>query len=186
MDSRSPSESGRDDLLEGSRRYRVFHQAKHGRRRVLRVSLERSLPTLDREGRSIAQQLDRRRFLNNLGITVGAAAAATAVPITVPAVAQVAKPPKGNIPSAPLKFGHMTFLTGPGAVLGGPSLKGHLLSPEEINAQGGIIGKRKIENLTADENAGTDANVKELRRLKLSEKIDFFCGITASVNSAAL
>ncbi len=44
------------------------------------MSLERSLPTLDREGRSMTQQLDRRRFLNNLGITVGAVAAATSMP----------------------------------------------------------------------------------------------------------
>ncbi|HYS15764.1 MAG TPA: ABC transporter substrate-binding protein, partial [Candidatus Binatia bacterium] len=40
--------------------------------------------------------------------------------------------------------------------------------------------------LKADENAGTDANVKELRRLKLSENIDFFCGITSSGNTPAL
>ena len=31
-----------------------------------------------------------------------------------------------------------------------------------------------------------DANVKELRRLKLQEKIDFFCGITSSGNTPAL
>src|SRR5260370_37220426 len=108
----------------------MFRQPKNGRRRVSRVCWERSLPTLNREGRSMTQQLDRRRFLNNLGITVGAAAAVTSMPMTVPAVAQVAKPPKGNIPSTPLKFGHMTFLTGPGAVLREPSLKGHLLAAE--------------------------------------------------------
>ena len=59
------------------------------------------------------QQLNRRNFLNNLGITVGAAAA-TSVPAMAPAVADVATPPKGNIPSTPLKLGHMTYLTGPG------------------------------------------------------------------------
>jgi branched-chain amino acid transport system substrate-binding protein len=110
-----------------------------------------------------------------LGVTVGAAAAATAVPGITPAAGQVAAP-KGNIPTTPLKFGHMTFLTGPAAVLGEPSLKGHILAAEEINAAGGILGKRKIETLTADEQAGTDANVKELRRMKLSEKIDMFTG----------
>ena len=64
--------------------------------------------------------------------------------------------------------------------------KGQQLAAEEINAPGGLLGKRKIEILKADENAGTDANVKELRRLKLSEKIDFFCGITSSGNTPAL
>jgi branched-chain amino acid transport system substrate-binding protein len=80
----------------------------------------------------------------------------------------------------------MTFFTGPAAVLGEPMYKGQLLAAEEINAAGGLLGKRKIEILKADENAGTDANVKELRRLKLSEKIDFFCGITSSGNTPAL
>ena len=70
----------------------------------------------------MTQQLNRRNFLNSLGIAVGAAAAT--VPAIVPAVAQVDRPPKGNIPATPLKFGHMTFLTGPAAVLGEPSLKG--------------------------------------------------------------
>ena len=56
----------------------------------------------------------------------------------------------------------MTFFTGPAAVLGEPSYKGHTLAAEEINAQGGFLGKRKIETLKADEAAGTDGNVKEL------------------------
>ena len=77
--------------------------------------------------------VDRRTFLNNLGVTMGAAATATAGPSIVPAFAQ-SSPPKGNIPSTPLKMGHMTFLTGPAAVLGEPSLKGHILAAEEINA----------------------------------------------------
>src|ERR1700737_5406319 len=100
----------------------------------------------------MTQQLDRRNFLNSLGITVGAAAA-TSVPAIAPALAQVASPPKGNIPSTPLKFGHMTFLTGPAAVLGDPSLKGHILAAEEINAQGGILANRKTEPTRPGENA---------------------------------
>src|SRR5260221_1960190 len=130
--------------------------------------------------------VDRRSFLNTLGVTVGGAAAATAMSAITPASAQTPAAPKGKIPDTPLKFGHMTFLTGPGAVLGEPSLKGHILAAEEINAQGGILGKRKIETITADEAAGTDANVKELRRMKLSENIDLFTGIISSGNTPAL
>src|SRR5882762_11258015 len=102
------------------------------------------------------------------------------------AVKAATEPPKGKIPDTPYKTGHMTFLTGPAAVLGEPSLKGHILAAEEINAKGGLLGKRKIETIKADENAGTDANVKELRRMKASEKIDFFTGITSSGNTPAL
>jgi branched-chain amino acid transport system substrate-binding protein len=118
-----------------------------------------------------------------VGATLGAAAGS--IPLIGMANAQ-APTPKGNIPSTPYKIGHMTFFTGPAAILGEPMYKGQLLAAEEINAHGGFLGKRKIEVLKADEAAGVDGNVKELRRLKLQEKIDFFCGITSSGNTPAL
>jgi branched-chain amino acid transport system substrate-binding protein len=131
---------------------------------------------------------DRRDFLKSLGVTVGAAAAASAVPVAGPALAQAQAPsqPKGNIPDKPFKIGHMTFFTGPAAVLGEPSHKGLVLAVDEINAKGGFLGKRKIEILKADEAAGTDANVKEMRRMKLSENIDLFTGVISSGNTPAL
>src|SRR5207237_4156368 len=91
-----------------------------------------------------------------------------------------------SIPDKPYKVGHMTFFTGPAAVLGEPMYKGHILAAEEINIQGGLLGKRQIETLKADEAAGTDANVKEMRRLKLSEHVDVFTGISSSGNTPAL
>src|SRR5262249_11816644 len=119
--------------------------------------------------------VDRRKFLGALGVTVGgtglAGAGLVAGPQLVKAAAQL---PKGKIPDTPYRPGHMTFFTSPAAVLGEPSHKGHIMAAEEINAQGGLLGKRKIETITADEAAGTDANVKELRRMKLEGKIDLF------------
>ncbi len=132
----------------------------------------------------LKKEVSRRDFLGALGVTVGAASLGTAGMGDAWAAAGSAT--KGNIPSKPYKTGHMTFLTGPGAMVGEPSLKGHTLAAEEINAQGGLLGKRKITTITADEAAGTDANVKELRRMKLSEKIDLFTGIISSSNSTAL
>src|SRR5262245_36095404 len=133
------------------------------------------------------EQVTRRDLLKRLGMTVGAAAASAGALVTPKAAeAQQKFTPKGNIPSTPFKTGHMTFFTGPAAVLGEQSYKGHILAAEEINAQGGLLGKRQIETLKADEAAGTDANVKELRRLKLSEKIDLFTGIISSGNTPAL
>jgi branched-chain amino acid transport system substrate-binding protein len=136
----------------------------------------------------MAEEVSRRDFLTRLGVTVGAGAAAMAAPVLVPAKAEAQQPmaPKGKIPDTPFKTGHMTFFTGPAAVLGEQSYKGHILAAEEINAQGGLLGKRKIETLKADEAAGTDANVKELRRMKLSEKIDCFTGVISSGNTPAL
>src|SRR5262245_15676063 len=138
-------------------------------------------------GHSMGDQVTRRDLLKRLGMTVGAAAASAGALVTPKAAeAQQKFTPKGNIPSTPFKTGHMTFFTGPAAVLGEQSYKGHILAAEEINAQGGLLGKRQIETLKADEAAGTDANVKELRRLKLSEKIDLFTGIISSGNTPAL
>jgi len=135
----------------------------------------------------MAESIDRRDFLRALGVGVGAVgAAAGSIPLIGMAQAQTPAAPKGNIPSTPYKIGHMTFFTGPAAVLGEPMYKGQMLAAEEINATGGLLGKRKIEVLKADEAAGVDGNVKELRRLKLQEKIDFFCGITSSGNTPAL
>ena len=133
----------------------------------------------------MTELVDRRDFLRALGVGAGATlgAAAGSIPLIGMAKAQA---PKGDIPSTPYKIGHMTFFTGPAAVLGEPMYKGQVLAAEEINASGGLLGKRKIEVLKADEAAGVDGNVKELRRLKLQEKIDFFCGITSSGNSPAL
>lgn len=134
--------------------------------------------------------VNRRDFLTQLGVTVSAAAAGAAagVPLLTKAEKAEAQEVKGagKIPDAPYKIGHMTFFTGPAAVLGEPSYKGHILAAEEINAQGGLLGKRKIETAKADEAAGTDANVKEMRRMKLSEKIDLFTGVISSGNTPAL
>ena len=131
--------------------------------------------------------VDRRQFLNALGVTVGGAGLAGASLVAGPQLVKAApEPPKGKIPDTPYRTGHMTFLTSAAAVLGEPSLKGHQLAAEEINAKGGLLGKRKIETITADEAAGTDANVKELRRMKLEGKIDLFTGVISSGNSPAL
>jgi branched-chain amino acid transport system substrate-binding protein len=137
------------------------------------------------------KRVNRRDFLNGLGVGVGVAAgagvaAAGLVRATGAEAAVPAVPPKGNIPNKPFRTGHMTFMTGPAAVLGEPSLKGHTLAAEEINAEGGLLGKRKIETVTTDEAAGTDAAVKEVRRLKLTENIDLFSGVISSGTSPAV
>ncbi len=132
------------------------------------------------------QPVDRRTFLNGLTIGAAAAAAGSTTYFAGPRPANAAPKVKGNVPDTPFKTGHITFLTGPANLLGEPGRKGHLLAAEEINAEGGFLGKRKIETIFADEAAGTDANVKELRRMKLSEKIDLFTGVISSGNTPAL
>ena len=128
----------------------------------------------------------RRDFLSQLGVTAVAAASGSVAGLGAASMANAQEKAKGTIPDKPFKIGHMTFFTGAGAVLGEPMYKGNLLAADEINEKGGLLGKRKIEILKADEAAGTDANTKEMRRLKLSEKIDMFVGITSSGNTPAL
>ena len=133
------------------------------------------------------QNIDRRSFLNRLGVTMAAATAGTSVlAMAGPRPAGAAEPPKGSVPTKPIKFGHITFMTGPGAALGEHSWKGHLLAVEEINAEGGLLGKRKIETMISDESAGPDGNVKEFRRMKFSEGIEWFTGIIAVNNQIAI
>ena len=128
----------------------------------------------------------RRNFLSSVAVGAAAVTAGQATYFAGPRPAHAAFKAKGNIPDKPFKTGHITFLTGPANLLGEPGRKGHLMAAEEINAEGGLLGKRKIETIMADEAAGTDANVKELRRMKLSENIDLFTGVISSGNTPAL
>ena len=96
--------------------------------------------------------VDRRKFLGALGVTVGGTGLAGAGLVAGPQLVKAAtEPAKGKIPDTPYRTGHMTFFTSPAAVLGEPSHKGHIMAAEEINSQGGLLGKRKIETITADE-----------------------------------
>ena len=134
----------------------------------------------------MVNDVTRRNFLSSVAVGAAAVTAGQATYFAGPRPAHAAFKAKGNIPDKPFKTGHITFLTGPANLLGEPGRKGHLLAAEEINAEGGFLGKRKIETIMADEAAGTDANVKELRRMKLSEKIDLFTGVISSGNTPAL
>ena len=98
----------------------------------------------------MAGEVNRRNFLSTLGVTVGASMAALPGALTGVGVAHAQEKPKGKIPDTPYKIGHMTFFTGPAAVLGEPMYKGQALAAEEINAAGGLLGKRKIEILKAE------------------------------------
>jgi branched-chain amino acid transport system substrate-binding protein len=134
-------------------------------------------------------QVNRRDFVNRLGITVGAAAGVAVGSNLSPPIVNAAAPParvKGTVTDKPYITAHMTFLTGPLIIMAEPSVKGHILAAEEINQQGGLLGKRKIVTIKADEAAGVDGNVKEMRRLKLQENIDLFTGIISSANTPSL
>ena len=60
-------------------------------------------------------EVNRRDFLNALGVTVGATIAGATGAVSVAGVAQAQDQPKGNVPDKPFRIGHMTFFTGPAA-----------------------------------------------------------------------
>src|ERR1700737_1384365 len=129
----------------------------------------------------------RRGFLNTLGVAPGGAGVASAGLVAGSRILKAAEEPaKGRIPDTPYKVGHMTFLTSAAAVLGEPPLKGHTMAAEEINSQGGLLGRRKIETIAADEAAGPDANGKARRRMKRDAQTRLFPGTISSDNPPAL
>src|SRR5256886_5836977 len=130
----------------------------------------------------MANDLDRRDFLAGLGVALGGAALGD---LAVVGAAAAQDTPKGRIPETPVKFGHITIQSGPGAILGLPSLKGHTLAAEEINAAGGLLGKRKIETITADEAAAPAATAQEVERTKLPEENDYFSRVIPAHHQVA-
>ncbi len=132
----------------------------------------------------------RRNLLKFLGAgVVGLAAGAAGAFYAAPkgAVETVVERPKERmaIPDRPLKMGVQTFRKGPGAVAGEPIYKAAVLAAEEINAEGGILGKRKIQVIDRDEGA-TDETVKEYKRMVLEDKIEYFVGLVSSGNTPAV
>src|SRR5260370_36509430 len=103
---------------------------------------------------TVTPTVKRRAFLNTLGVTVGGTGLIGAGLVGGSQLLKAAQDPaKGRVPDTPFRTGHMTFLTGAGAALGEPSIKGHTMAAEEKKAQGGVVGERKQQTLPAREAA---------------------------------
>jgi branched-chain amino acid transport system substrate-binding protein len=85
----------------------------------------------------------------------------------------------------PLKVGFPMILSGPGALFGEPALKGAQMYAEEINAKGGVLG-RKIELLPRDTKGNADEAVRVARELILKENVDFLVGTLTSAEGPAV
>src|ERR1700745_4317705 len=75
----------------------------------------------------------------------------------------------------PIKVGYPVILSGPGALIGEPSLKGAQMFVEEINAKGGVLA-RKIELVIRDTKGNADEAVRVVRDRILRENVDFLVG----------
>jgi branched-chain amino acid transport system substrate-binding protein len=79
----------------------------------------------------------------------------------------------------PIRIGAMYPLTGGGAVYGVPAMVGHQLAVEELNAKGGIMG-RKIESIERDDKMNPSAASSTMKELITKDKVDIVVGGLAS------
>jgi branched-chain amino acid transport system substrate-binding protein len=84
-----------------------------------------------------------------------------------------------------IKIGFPIPLSGPTAVYGEPILKGAQLAVSEINAKGGVLG-RKLELLPRDSKANADEAVRLARELIIKNNVDFLVGTLTSAEAPAV
>src|SRR5262249_52219159 len=85
----------------------------------------------------------------------------------------------------PIKVGMPMPLSGPPALFGEPASKGAMMFVEEINAKGGVLG-RKIELITRDSKADANEAVRQARELILKDNVDFLVGTLTSAEGPAV
>ena len=105
---------------------------------------------------------------------LASALAAAGICAALPAAAQKA-----------IRVGYPVILSGPGALIGEPSLKGAQMYVEEINAKGGVLG-RKLELVVRDTKGNADEAVRVARDLILRENVDFLVGTLTSAEGPAV
>jgi branched-chain amino acid transport system substrate-binding protein len=84
-----------------------------------------------------------------------------------------------------IKIGFPIPLSGPTAVYGKPILAGAEMAVAEINAKGGVLG-RKLELLSRDSKANADEAVRLSRELIIKESVDFLSGTLTSAEAPAV
>jgi branched-chain amino acid transport system substrate-binding protein len=85
----------------------------------------------------------------------------------------------------PIKVGVPLPLSGPPALFGEPASKGAQMYVDELNAKGGVLG-RKIELVIRDSKADANEAVRVSRELILKENVDFLMGTLTSAEGPAV
>jgi len=85
----------------------------------------------------------------------------------------------------PIKVGFPMIMSGPGALFGEPASKGAQMFVEEINAKGGVLG-RKLELIIRDTKGNPDEAVRVSRELILKDSVDFLVGTLTSAEGPAV
>ena len=85
----------------------------------------------------------------------------------------------------PIKIGFVHSLSGGGSVYGKPCLDAAEIAAAEINAKGGVLG-RKIEIIARDDKTKPDDGLREAKDLVLSKKVDYLMGTVSSAVALAI
>jgi len=101
------------------------------------------------------------------------------------ALAAAASLPFAAFAADTIKIGVPIPLSGPTAVYGKPILAGAQMAVEEINAKGGVLG-RKLELLSRDSKANADEAVRLSRELIIKDNVDFLAGTLTSAEAPAV
>jgi branched-chain amino acid transport system substrate-binding protein len=84
-----------------------------------------------------------------------------------------------------IKIGFPMPLSGPASVYGVPITKGAEMAVAEINAKGGVLG-RKLELIERDSKASADEAVRVSRELIIKDNADFLVGTLTSAEAPAV
>ena len=101
------------------------------------------------------------------------------------ALAAAASLPLAAFAADTIKIGFPIPLSGPTAVYGKPILAGAQMAVAEINAKGGVLGK-KLEILSRDSKANADEAVRLARELIVKDNVDFLAGTLTSAEAPAV
>jgi branched-chain amino acid transport system substrate-binding protein len=99
--------------------------------------------------------------------------------------AAVALAPLAAAAADPIKIGFPMPLSGPTAVYGVPITKGAEMAVLDINAKGGVLG-RKLELITRDSKANADEAVRLAREMIIKDNVDFLSGTLTSAEAPAV
>ena len=100
-------------------------------------------------------------------------------------LAAAASVPLGASAADSIKIGFPIPLSGPTATYGVPILKGAEMAVAEINAKGGVLG-RKLELMSRDSKANADEAVRLARELIIKNSVDFLAGTLTSAEAPAV
>jgi branched-chain amino acid transport system substrate-binding protein len=92
-----------------------------------------------------------------------------------------------SLPQAaePIKIGYVHSLSGAGSVYGKPCLDAAEIAVAEINAKGGVLG-RKLQIIARDDKTKPDDGLREAKDLVLSRKVNFLMGTVSSAVALAI